>query len=700
MRVLIGLAVSIVCSISTLAEAYDIFEENGKVGLKDSQGQVIIPAEYEALGWSEGGFKILNNVVGYKVSGSWGIVDINNHVLTQAEYSSLIPAEGNLLVAYKKTPTRHVAGCIDTTGKVIIPFQYDGLIVNSMRAIAVLKSGGQYKYGLIDHEGKVVIPVDHQKVQSLGSLRYGVQNMQGQYALFTESGKSLTSFLYEKISSFNKNLALITKDGKKGIIDRDGIIKVQPAYQELEITDDGSVRGRKQNQWTILDGKNTTLQKIEIDSIIPLNNNLFGVKNDGKYELVNGQFNVVASERYSLINNFENNKAIVQKEGKCGLISSNGQVLIPANYYSIKLDKHYVMASVLPNQWILMDSLGNRKTSRTYQDIDRFNGIYFAVKNQNYYGAINAEGKETIACVYDSILQYMDGKLVVKFRGSYGIIDMKESWIVPPSLAPQQIISTDRYLQKQGTTTYLKSFDGNMIYFTENKITVKDNHLTEYVSTGGTWKIDLDGRIISRLMPPVVPYEEVFEETEGLRGIKKEGRYGFVDDLGRLRIANRYEGVKPFQERMAAVKILGKWGFIDHDEKLVIQPVHEETLSFKNGMAIVMQKGLYGIINKKGLIALPLRYQSVTQLPTKRFIVESDGLKGLADYDGRLIVTPKYSSVVDLNNGYLIVERNGQYGLLTLQGLSTVPMIYDYILYDPFNARYMALKKADWQKVL
>jgi hypothetical protein len=100
------------------------------------------------------------------------------------------------------------------------------------------------------------------------------------------------------------------------------------------------------------------------------------------------------------------------------------------------------------------------------------------------------------------------------------------------------------------------------------------------------------------------------------------------------------------------------------------------------------------------VIALPLRYQSVTQLPTKRFIVESDGLKGLADYDGRLIVTPKYTSVVDLNNGYLIVERNGQYGLLTLQGLSTVPMIYDYILYDPFNARYMALKKADWQKVL
>jgi hypothetical protein len=277
---------------------------------------------------------------------------------------------------------------------------------------------------------------------------------------------------------------------------------------------------------------------------------------------------------------------------------------------------------------------------------------------------------------------------------------MQENWIVPPGLYTQRLISSDRYLQQKGSTTYLKSFDGNVIYFTENKVLVKDDQLIEYVSTGGIWKIDLDGRIVSRLMPPTVPYEEVFEETEGLRGIKKGGRFGFVDDLGRLRIANRYEGIKPFEERFAAIKILGKWGFIDHDEKLVIQPVHEDVSGFKNNMAIVMQKGLYGLINKKGEVALPVRYQRIDLLPTKRFIVETNDLKGLADVDGRLVVVPKYNSITDLNNGYVIVERNDQYGFLTLQGVSSVPMMYYYIVYDPFNARYMALKKAAWEMVL
>ncbi len=699
MRIFISL-VFIVCYWPCLAETYKVFEENGRVGLKDPQGQVIVPAQYDALGWTEGAFSVVNKVTGYKTNGHWGILDVNNQVITKAEYASLIPAEGNLIVAYKKLNTRHVAGCIDTAGKVIIPFQYDGLIVNSLRAIAVVKNNNQYKYGIIDHNNKIVVPIENQKVQFLGSLRYAVQNFQSKSALFSENGKDLTGFIFDKISSFNKGYAVITQQGKKGIIDREGLVRIPPAYQELEIGDDGSAKGRKQNQWIILDGQNAVLQKIEVDSIIPLNNNLFKVAKDGQYELVNGQFNPVSSERYSDIAAFENNKSIVQKDGKYGLISSNGSALVPCNYSSLKLDKHYVIAGIQPKQWILLDSVGTRKTAKTYQDIERFNGIYFAVKNQNYYGAINAEGKETISCVYDSIIQYNDKKLVVKFRGSYGVIDMQENWIVAPSTSPQKLISSDRFLQKQGSTTYLKSFDGNVIYFTENKIEVKGNLLVEYVSTGGIWKIDLDGRIVSRLFPPVVSYQEVFEETEGLRGIKREGRYGFIDDLGRLRIANRYEDIKPFQERLAPVKLLGKWGFIDHDEKLVIQPVYEETSLFNNGMAVVMQKGLYGLINNKGVVALPVRYQAVSMLHTKRFIVESDGLKGLADTDGRLVFAPKYNSITDLNNGYVIAERNGQYGLLTLKGLSTVPMMYDYIVYDPFNARYMALKKAAWEKVM
>ena len=48
---------SIQCKISaaTAAEDYFIFQENDKKGLRNSKDKVVIPAEYDDLGWSIGG---------------------------------------------------------------------------------------------------------------------------------------------------------------------------------------------------------------------------------------------------------------------------------------------------------------------------------------------------------------------------------------------------------------------------------------------------------------------------------------------------------------------------------------------------------------------------------------------------------------------------------------------------------------------
>jgi hypothetical protein len=47
-------------------DAYSVFEDNGKVGLKNESGKVLIPAKYDALGWSDGEFSVLNNATGYR----------------------------------------------------------------------------------------------------------------------------------------------------------------------------------------------------------------------------------------------------------------------------------------------------------------------------------------------------------------------------------------------------------------------------------------------------------------------------------------------------------------------------------------------------------------------------------------------------------------------------------------------------------
>ena len=133
---------------------------------------------------------------------------------------------------------RQVAGCINSSGKTVLPFQYDGIKIAALRAVVYTRSGNQYKYGLIDLTNKLLIPLQYNDIDPLGSLRFAVENSSHKLALFTEEGKQLTDFNIDSISAYQKNYAIVYKGERQGLIDRDGQIKAEPVYREIKFTDD------------------------------------------------------------------------------------------------------------------------------------------------------------------------------------------------------------------------------------------------------------------------------------------------------------------------------------------------------------------------------------------------------------------------------------------------------------------------------
>jgi len=683
------------------ANNFNVFEENGKVGLKNGQGQVVIPAQYDALGWSDGRFSVIDNVTGFRHNNRWGVISTNNHKVTKAEYEEVIPGEGSLLIVRKKSnlSLRIVAGCINTSGKEIIPFQYDGIKLMSLRAIVFTRIGNQYKYGLIDLENKTLIPQQYRGIRSIGSLRFAVENFENKMAIFTDLGKQITGFTIDSLSSFRKNYAVIYQNRQQGVIDREGQIKVEPTYRSIVINEDGTIKAKEVDEWIFLDGQNKFIQKTRADNITPIDVNVLKTETAGQVDLRDTQLHLISKTSISFIGPFHDNKAVFTSQKKKGLITKAGKILIQPIYDTLILDRNAVLGNTHrsgKNNWLLLDSLGNQKSSRAYEGLKAFNGKYFAVKNRGYWGALDAHGIEVIPCTYDSLLQTKDGLVVVKFKGQYGIINVTEEWIATPRSSTLTLIGQERYLEQTGKTTFLKSLSGNVIYFSDNKLEIFADHFLEHLPSGTIWKIDMDGRIVDRQVHPEEPIENIFEESEDLRGIQKNGKFGFIDSQGRLRIANRYDGIQKFSEGLAAIKIRGRWGFIGHDDKISIQPAYEQVSDFENGFSLVKQNGYYGLINKSGKQVLPARYEEVKILSTQNILIKQNGQTGLADRTGKVIITPRYHQLTDCGNGYAIVERDGKYGVVTMQGISTVPMMYDYIQYDTFHANFMALKKSSW----
>ncbi len=678
-----------------------LFEENGKVGLKNTRGEILIPASYEALGWSDGTLSIIQNVTGFKLKGEWGLINLNNHKVTKAEYATLAPGSPSLIIARKKFPNsfRLLTGCINAAGKIQIPFLYDGIRIAGLRAVVFQKTGRDLRFGLCDLDHRMLIPVQHHNIYLLGSLRYAVVSKDGKTAIFGEDGGKVTDFIIDSISSFKKNFAIIFNNNQQGVINRDGQILIDPVYRELQISEDGKYRRRKSDGWQFISGENKTLQQIEADSVTPIFANLYELRTADQSRLVSLNLQPV-SETYQDIRRLSDTKAVVMRSKKCGVLSSAGKTIIDPGYLSIVPDRNFFRAAKIADNrsyWSLIDSTGKLLTQKNYEFIGQFNGAFFPAKNKNFWGGVDENGREIIACTHDSILQSLDRYVVVKFKGGFGIIDTDEHWIVTPQRNRLQLISGGRYLEETSNNTFIKKMNGDIIYFTSNPIEVKPDFILEFLPNGTIWKIDQKGVVTNHDTAPT-NIQKIFPESEGYRAIRKDGRYGFVDSRLRLRIANRYEDVKPFSEGLAAARILGKWGFINKEDNIAIQPVYDEVNSFVHGTAIVKKNNLYGLIDKKGKVLIPVRYESITLTKGNHMLISLNGSFGLVDLHGKIMLNAKYQLLDDLGNGYIIVLQNGKYGVVNLEGMTTIPLIYDHIAVDRYSDRFLAMKKAEWEE--
>jgi hypothetical protein len=702
MKVLCIIFLALLISFQSFSKSYTVFTENGKVGLKNELGQVLIPPHYEQIGWSNGEFSVINNVTGFRIGHLWGLINLENHRLTKQEFEELLPADGQLIIAKKKTRTsiKPLVGCVNSSGKEVIPFQYDGISISSLRAIVFTRIGNDFKYGVIDLENKTIVPQLYQEIKAIGTLRFAVKNFDDKIALYTDQGKQVTPFTIDSISFFYKNAAIFFENGSKGIIDRDGQIRLAAKYRDIAIQPDGSFKVKKVDTWRLHDGANKVVREYFADSVTVVAPNLYRIRTMDRCWLSDSQFKPMGNVTFSDIGEFRNGIAPVRSDGHYGAIDKSGNLVLQPIFNKVSVTEAGIIVMERRDgqyAFSLFDVTGVRKTARSYEDLVPAPNGMFAAKNRKHWGIVNQAGQEVVACVYDSLVQFKDDLIVVKFRGQYGIIDTAEKWIAPPRGNRLQLIGNSRYLEFAPDATHLKAQNGSVIYFTSNKFIPFSDYLLETTSSGDIWKIDFNGVIVDRQHYPRENTEKVYEESEGYRVIKRNGRYGFVDSKGRLRIANRYEDVGPFKEGFAAVKILGKWGFINLADNISVQPVYEQVFPFNNGRALVKQKGFFGLIDISGKLILPVRYEKIQILPTKNILIMTNGQAGLADHSGTILVSPRFRSINDTGKDFVVVEKAGKYGVVGYNGISTIPMIYDFVTFDPHENLFLVLEKKDWQ---
>lgn len=698
----------IACAINLSASTFKLFEENGKVGMKNEQGQVVLPPTFEALGWSDGSFSMAGEITGYKLNGRWGLINLKKEYITKAEFESITYSGADRVIAQKKiSAIATKTGCLTLAGKVSIPFAYDAITIHGLRAVVMEKQGAQYLFGLVDLVNKPILPLQYKNLYPVGSLRFAAENNEGKLALFSDTGKIITDFFIDSIGSFYRDHAIVFSNGLQGLINREGDIILQPQYQKIELAD--VTRALQPSLWKVISIENKELKSLEADIIHPYTTDRYRVVRAGKQGLINRELNMVWPFVYDAIEPLQNNMAAVKKNGRWGMLNADAQEIIPLAFDSVVWDGRLALianSSTGKTNWSLLNIAKDARSNRGYGQLTRIDEHFFLIARQGFYGLLNEFGQEVLHCVYDSILEVQNNQVSVKFKGKYGIVTTDENWLLAPQPNPVRLVNHERYLEQQPGNIFLKSFTGDIIYFTPNPVQVYPDYLAEAHPNNIIKKVDWSGVEIKFDFDLSIGSSEEKTGTsnlnsfhDGLQLFEGQGKFGFRDTRNRLIIPNRYDSAKNFSEQRAAFKLLGKWGYLDTNDKIIVNPTFDFAGDFVAGHAIVIKQKKFGLIDKTGAIRIDLQYDSIIRQAQNLFIYQNRKI-GLAAEDGRMLVQPRYDALKIMPNHQLHVKLNESYGIISMDGLNIIPIQYDSLEYDPAKNVYLGHQPAQWVTLL
>lgn len=634
-------------------------------------------------------------------------------------------------------------GLVNERGKQVLPARYDSLLYtpHSEYFIAYLRTNGKTKQaGLINAKGKELIPIRYAELRPLATNRYAVTNAEKKIALFDDAGISKTPFHFDEITAFRGNLARFYQQGKAGIVDKEGRIRLEAKYQDIIIHNDQSVDVVPVRKWTVTDGNNKLQNTLHYDSIRPLGEDRWAIttrfydsigRSTTMTALTDANGSILVPYRPMNIDPFKNGVARVKEGTHFGLINLKGEYILPAEWDSLAVAQETVVAGMRLTAnwyWHLFNLQGKKLSRHTYQRIVPVDEGPFPAKKDNRWGYIDHNGAETLICRYDTTFAFTGELARVRYSGQEGIINKEGLWQIRPTAEHITIINPTRFLARNKSGYQLLNEKGEVLFETAEVLKPIVGGIAEITSDRRWGLIDLDGKRLSfpiydwisdlqeglafiatlegkkGILSPngkmyiaagPTTWEQLYSMKEGFIGAQIGRQQGFVDTNGKLRIANRYDTVSFFSDGMAAISIRGKWGYVDKIERLRVQPLYDKVMPYQNGNAIVQLSSRQGIIDKKGQLILPLEYDNITRLTNGRFLLKQGNLIGLADAQGNRIISPKYDAVQDLQNGFLLVSRNGKKGLVTVDGVGTIPMVYDVLIHDTKNNLYLSTHKRE-----
>lgn len=490
---------------------------------------------------------------------------------------------------------------------------------------------------------------------------------------------------------FDREAVVTCEDCVWGYLDTLGETIVAPQYSFAKdfVNEVGIVAcGEK---WGMLSKKGRELIPCHYDEVGFLentNNQIIRIyqKNE-KCGLIDTLGQLTVSLKYDEIGSFSEGRLAVKRNGRWGFVNPNGLEVIPCRFRAVKNFSAGWAAVKSGNKWGYIDKQGNVELDFQFSRAGNFkNGLAFAKKDSERYGYITQKGKWFIPPIYTEAHDFDKGLARVRvLSGDYnrmGLIDLSGEYRVRPKFI--QISEFNEHglavvsfgngsvkhtlINREGIFTSPLRFR-EIGPFREGLARVRTKVGYGFINTLG------------QLVFPG-PYSKAGDFSDGRAFVQKDGQCGYIDKRGREVVDLKFSRCMDFREGKAVVfKGNKKAGLIDSTGNFLIEPGINRMLLFSEGRGLVRDERyrFYYVTEQANLYEG--FYQKAGAFKNGVAVVQIEGRWGIINQKGIEIIPPKYDKIEQFKNGFAKVRIKGFNGLSNLQGKLLVEPDYEYISY-------------------
>lgn len=679
-----------------------IVQSGGYQGFLDLNFKEVFPTIYEEVTELEPGIYHITN----KYQKHW-IMNEDGKKLSDTYDNIYEEYDDNYNEIGYKVSNKGKDGFMDLNYQLIVPTKYHELNKISMGCSDYLfsYSGNNNNYGLLDKSGKKLGKTIY---SSIGSSYFGKYILVGMEKKTKKSRKKQTNdYYFEDEYSYTPSTY--------GLVDLTGKMVLKAVYDDYEYSygETSMIVLKKGSNYIGLDANLSSVFNKDFSYIESFGDDLFkvqlgGVDNGygtpeggvfGLYDKNGKEIIPVQYEDIAQIGYESSNGYIIKRNGKYGICSATGKVLMEPEYSEMNCEgdlcivSRYIEQSEQTKMGLINHKAFKEIVPTIYEYIESlsYDGD-FLFKLNNKYGLLSKTGKIVLPANYNFltstdlyendnwVLANAYGEVTQSYYGSevtggnWGVIDKQGDTILAFKFKEISF--------ENDSIVNLLDYDNKAYLMNLNTQSILTNSSANYLS-----KINYDYENSIFLMGKDVTRGD-YEEATG-------GTYGLVTSNGKELVPFNYSEIKMESDHFIANSIDFNGYDLLNDQGEILIKSATTLVPLSDSVFLVQIDGkalLYNVITKKYSLtnnfidfATPEYYYGWG--PVYIGIKNTSDKWGILNKQGEIIIDPQYCDVISSSDPYLIVAKCGalghafNYGVIDLMNQVIIPFEYESIEY-------------------